>query len=422
MGPIHPRDKYPVGRRLAQAAYNTVYKGTEAYTGPTVSGCAVEPKGVLRVKFNRTLLRGDTVQLRAYNRSLANSGFRVLTNASAFCLQSTGCPYSDPKHQTFCVSRGPKGSGNYDEVCSPAPPTKPPTPRPPPHPPHPPKPPPPSYAPTHTPTKAPSHAGMTCQEKCWYDGHCCSGDVSTWNNPSCAVGCTVGAAGAARGDADAADCKATCDAIHAKGYPSPGTPPACSYAWTSTRTFNLCGQCETPAGGGGCFVPKTVDACYDGCAFAFGAPARRARAERAGRVAVDPSEAAARPGAMVAVEQNGETFVEQAPPPDSFLGGANPYENPEVWVAVNATLDTTTGDILLDLAPLNGTAPAAVRYAWHDMSDSCCAGIPDEGVANMCTPGSCPVFIAGANLPGNPWVAKIVGDKCQCISPQVCDE
>ena len=47
------------------AAFNTVYGGTKAFTGPTVSGCAVEG-ATLRVKYNATLLRGDTVALNAY--------------------------------------------------------------------------------------------------------------------------------------------------------------------------------------------------------------------------------------------------------------------------------------------------------------------------------------------------------------------
>ena len=105
-------------------------------------------------------------------------------------------------------------------------------------------------------------------------------------------------------------------------------------------------------------------------------------------------------------------------------GGVNPYENPETWIAVNATLDETTGDVLLDLSPLNGTAPAAVRYAWHDLGDSCCDGMNPEtiGVSVQCPPASCPISMAEAVLPGNPFIAKIVGEKCECISPQTCDE
>ena len=38
---IHPRAKLPVGRRLARAAFNTVYGGKESFTGPTCrSSCA----------------------------------------------------------------------------------------------------------------------------------------------------------------------------------------------------------------------------------------------------------------------------------------------------------------------------------------------------------------------------------------------
>jgi hypothetical protein len=36
MSGIHPRDKRPVGDRLGQAAYNLVYGGKGAVTGPTL--------------------------------------------------------------------------------------------------------------------------------------------------------------------------------------------------------------------------------------------------------------------------------------------------------------------------------------------------------------------------------------------------
>ena len=38
MGGIHPRSKIYVGRRLATAAFNTVYGGNASYAGPTISG------------------------------------------------------------------------------------------------------------------------------------------------------------------------------------------------------------------------------------------------------------------------------------------------------------------------------------------------------------------------------------------------
>ena len=56
------RWKKPVGDRLGIAAFNTVYGGTKAYTGPTLSGCAYAG-GKLTIDFNSSLLRGDTLQI-----------------------------------------------------------------------------------------------------------------------------------------------------------------------------------------------------------------------------------------------------------------------------------------------------------------------------------------------------------------------
>ena len=68
MGGIHPRSKKPVGDRLGTAAYNTVYGGEGAYTGPTLSGCAAK-SNVLEIKFNTTLLKKDKLRLnQAYPR------------------------------------------------------------------------------------------------------------------------------------------------------------------------------------------------------------------------------------------------------------------------------------------------------------------------------------------------------------------
>lgn len=71
---IHPRVKRPIGRRLAQSAW-AVVSGDEtvAWVGPVLSGCAVEQAAdgtrTLRIKFNSSLLGGDTIELANYNRS-----------------------------------------------------------------------------------------------------------------------------------------------------------------------------------------------------------------------------------------------------------------------------------------------------------------------------------------------------------------
>ena len=78
MGGIHPRSKRPVGERLAAAAYNSVYGGKVAATGPTLASCALAAAqagsaATLTIEFNATLLRGEKVVLTAYNASLNNA-------------------------------------------------------------------------------------------------------------------------------------------------------------------------------------------------------------------------------------------------------------------------------------------------------------------------------------------------------------
>lgn len=68
-GGIHPRSKKQVGDRLGTAAYGTVYDGKKAFTGPTLAGCALAAK-TLTIKFNDSLLRGDSVALQKYGESI----------------------------------------------------------------------------------------------------------------------------------------------------------------------------------------------------------------------------------------------------------------------------------------------------------------------------------------------------------------
>jgi len=102
MGGIHPRWKKPVGDRLGTAAYNTVYGGAAAYTGPTLSGCSYE-SGSLIVTFNSTLLRGDKLKIGKFpglppdtaaalgstggEMSSHGSQLYVQINASLFCIE-----------------------------------------------------------------------------------------------------------------------------------------------------------------------------------------------------------------------------------------------------------------------------------------------------------------------------------------------
>jgi sialate O-acetylesterase len=118
-GGIHPRDKKPVGDRLGAAAFNTVYGGQEAATGPTLSGCAVDATS-LTVSFNSSLLKGDTINLQKYGLT-SLSFFEVQTDASSFCLEPRQNISADGKTRiSYCpiwaggngsVATGPLDSG-----------------------------------------------------------------------------------------------------------------------------------------------------------------------------------------------------------------------------------------------------------------------------------------------------------------------
>ena len=59
-----------------------------------------------------------------------------------------------------------------------------------------------------------------------------------------------------------------------------------------------------------------------------------------------------------------------------------------------------------------------VRYAMEDAT--CCQHYaPTSG---PCPVASCPIMGRASRLPANPFLARIVGGKCACIPPQVCDE
>lgn len=89
------------------------------------------------------------------------------------------------------------------------------------------------------------------------------------------------------------------------------------------------------------------------------------------------------------------------------------------WItSLNIALGSDGMSILVDLAPLNGTAPTAVRYAWN-IVNCCDMNDPDMYVTKPCGPASCPIM-SSSNLPANPFLAKIVDGKCECVSPQVC--
>jgi sialate O-acetylesterase len=87
------------------------------------------------------------------------------------------------------------------------------------------------------------------------------------------------------------------------------------------------------------------------------------------------------------------------------------------WVMLNFTVAPSGAGIVADLSPLNGTAPAAIRYAW-DSLNCCDLTDPNLWVTHDCI-ASCPIM-SSAGLPANPFSAKIVGGRCECQAPQVC--
>ena len=87
------------------------------------------------------------------------------------------------------------------------------------------------------------------------------------------------------------------------------------------------------------------------------------------------------------------------------------------WTSANLQIDPSGSAIVVDLSPLNGTQPTAVRYAWDDYP---CCGQRNRDLT-PCPPGSCPVMSSPSMLPAMPFFAMIHDGKCKCVPPQVCD-
>ena len=86
---------------------------------------------------------------------------------------------------------------------------------------------------------------------------------------------------------------------------------------------------------------------------------------------------------------------------------AVPFLTNSVEFTANTGADTTWisldimagGDdtVVVDLSPLNGTAPYAIAYAWDNQKDTCCNAGGDSAISNgfiQCTPGACPIHLA----------------------------
>ena len=87
------------------------------------------------------------------------------------------------------------------------------------------------------------------------------------------------------------------------------------------------------------------------------------------------------------------------------------------WVGLNFTAAASGTAIDVDLTPLAGAAPTAVRYAWG-VVDCCDHTDPTLYVSHGCI-AQCPIM-SSSGLPANPFQARVVGGSCECVAPQVC--
>ena len=112
------------------------------------------------------------------------------------------------------------------------------------------------------------------------------------------------------------------------------------------------------------------------------------------------------------------------------------------WVAVLPRAGTAANEIVVDLGPLGGATPTAVRYAAGAASgvaapgggadgsgfrnQRVCCGPSVDTSHEPCPPEACPLKSSneaggGLQLPALPFRANIVDGRCVCIAPQVCD-
>ena len=106
------------------------------------------------------------------------------------------------------------------------------------------------------------------------------------------------------------------------------------------------------------------------------------------------------------------------------LGSKPSPARPEPWIELDIKLGAAPGEVVVDLAKLNGSAPLAIRYGWEDDGNPGCC-LADSGLHDAlypCPEASCPIKTRREALPANPFMAALVGGKCRCVPPQVCDE
>jgi len=104
-----------------------------------------------------------------------------------------------------------------------------------------------------------------------------------------------------------------------------------------------------------------------------------------------------------------------------------------IWIPLNIELAASGTEIVVDLTPLGGQLPLAVRYAWGDNKKGslpndadilCCDKLAHT---DECKPAGCPIMtvderVVFGGLPANPFIAMIRGGKCVCPEPQSCNE
>jgi len=113
---------------------------------------------------------------------------------------------------------------------------------------------------------------------------------------------------------------------------------------------------------------------------------------------------------------------------DDGSGNAEPIDGdglynagPGAWVPVDIE-SAGPAEIRVNLTKSGGVA-FAIRYAWDG---TCCSYDPSGDAAGIepieaCPVASCPIVGNETMLPADPFVARIVGGKCECIAPQSCD-
>eukprot|EP00039_Didymoeca_costata_P020049 m.339850 g.339850 ORF g.339850 m.339850 type:complete len:823 (+) comp19004_c0_seq1:14-2482(+) len=93
------------------------------------------------------------------------------------------------------------------------------------------------------------------------------------------------------------------------------------------------------------------------------------------------------------------------------------YDADSSWIMLNFTQVPGKNAIAVDLRPLNGSQPTAVRYAWG-IINCCDYADPNLFVTHGCIE-NCPIM-STSGMTANPFMAKIQGGVCECLPPMQC--